>query len=236
MDPARSLGKVKGYLVTQMRETEAREGGEAAPSFFVTISRQSGAGGRLVAEHLVEILDQRGFGSPRTPWVVLDKNLIEQVIAENDLPESYMDHIEEKVRPGLQTVVNELLSVHPAISRLVAMTSRTILHLATMGNAVLVGRAATVVASGLSGGLHVRLVGSPGRRLQLLMDYYELSREQASRRMAEEDEGRRFYLKKHFSKDVDDPLLYDLVLNTDTVEHQAAARTIAAALEIKPSR
>jgi cytidylate kinase len=65
------------------------------------------------------------------------------------------------------------------------------------------------------------------------MERHGLARETAARRMAEEDEGRRYYVKKHFYRDVDDPLLYDLVLNTDRLGHRAAAELIAQAVEIK---
>jgi len=234
MDIGRSLETARAYLAAQMVEAKTRAQREAEPAaLFVTISRQSGAGGLVVAERLAQILNQRGFACPRTPWVVFDKNLLQRVIEENRLPESYMDQMEEKVLPRFQTVVNEMLSVHPAVSRLVAHTSRTILHLATMGSSVLVGRGANLLAAGLPGGLHVRLVGSPGRRLQFLIDHYGLTREEASRRMTDEDEGRSFYVKKHFNRDVDDPLLYHLVLSTDLLGHDGAASLIAAALETK---
>lgn len=233
MDAATALDKARAYLATQMREESARKRLSDKAPVFVTISRESGAGGLVVAEHLADLLNERGLGAPGIPWTVFEKNLLEKVIEENELPESYMDQMEEKVLPALQTSVSELLSVHPSISRLVAMTSRTVVHVATMGNAVLVGRAANVLTESLPIGLHVRLTGPPERRLQFLMQHYSLEQQEAKRRMHEEDEGRRYYVKRHFYRDVDDPLLYDMVINTDRTGHLNAAEVMAQALELK---
>ena len=45
-----------------------------------------------------------------------------------------------------------------------------------------------------------------------------------------EDRGRKRYLRKYFRKDIDDPLLYHLVINTDFVSYQEAARLIGDAV------
>ena len=37
-------------------------------------------------------------------------------------------------------------------------------------------------------------------------------------------------MKKYFKADVDDPLLYDLTINTDRISHDQAARLIADAV------
>jgi cytidylate kinase len=37
-------------------------------------------------------------------------------------------------------------------------------------------------------------------------------------------------LKEHYEKDIDDPLLYDLVLNTDRMPYEEAARLIGDAV------
>ena len=62
-----------------------------------------------------------------------------------------------------------------------------------------------------------------------------MNREGVSRKAAlefirREDNGRRRYLKKYFNKDLDDPLLYHLVINTDIVPYATAAHMIRDAL------
>jgi cytidylate kinase len=58
------------------------------------------------------------------------------------------------------------------------------------------------------------------------MDFESLERKEAAARIREEDLGRERYLKKHFDKDINDPLLYHLMINTDAVLPEAAAQII----------
>jgi cytidylate kinase len=44
------------------------------------------------------------------------------------------------------------------------------------------------------------------------------------------DQGRKRYVTKYYEKDIDDPLLYHLVINTDRVSYPEAARVIADAM------
>jgi DNA polymerase-1 len=56
-----------------------------------------------------------------------------------------------------------------------------------------------------------------------------ISPEEAQEFIDREDQGRRRYLKKYFAADVEDPLLYHLVVNTSLVSYDAAAELIATA-------
>jgi cytidylate kinase len=102
------------------------------------------------------------------------------------------------------------------------------LHLAQLGNAIIVGRGANIITARLPGMLHVRLVGSVEHRVAHMREFDHLDRKEALRRMTREDGGRRRYLKRYFGKDIDDPLLYHFVINTDWVSLQDAVKTVAS--------
>ena len=51
----------------------------------------------------------------------------------------------------------------------------------------------------------------------------------AAKRVREEDHARRRYLRRYFDADIDDPLLYDLVINTGRLGFTRAAELIAQA-------
>jgi cytidylate kinase len=206
---------------------------EEGPAPFVTISRQAGAGALPVAEELARHLTEAGIGRAGSPWAVFDKNLLEEVIEQHQLPEEFMKYIEDSVAPRIRTAMEELFNVPPSMTRLVGKTNRTILHLATMGSAIIVGRGAAVVTRELPGGLHVRLVGSPNVRRRAIMDRDGLTRDQAQAHMKEIDHGRAFYMNKYFRRDIDNALLYDLVLNTDRWDESTVAQVIGDALSRK---
>jgi cytidylate kinase len=191
----------------------------------ITISRESGAGGLSVAEMLAEHLE-RHRPSPGAPWTVFDKRLVEIVLEKLNLPSRLASSLPEDKVSGITDAVEELLGLHPPAWTLVRQLSETILQLATLGNAIFVGRGAIVVTAGLAHVFNVRLVGSLARRIERIMDRYNLSHKAAADFIATEDKGRRRYLKKHFGKDIDDPLLYHLTINTDQVTCSDAANLI----------
>src|SRR5216684_912470 len=53
----------------------------------ITISRQAGSGGHTVAEKLRELL-QAQESEDSCPWVVFDRNLVEKVLQDHNLPAS----------------------------------------------------------------------------------------------------------------------------------------------------
>jgi cytidylate kinase len=77
-----------------------------------------------------------------------------------------------------------------------------------------------------------RLPGAPQTNRRLQAD--RLSMEQALKKAGEEDRARWRYVNKYFGKDIDDPLLYHLVLNTDLLASEEAARFIAQAASAEP--
>ena len=78
--------------------------------------------------------------------------------------------------------------------------------------------------------LHVRLVGSLAKRVEHMQGLNGWNVKQAREFVEREDLGRRRYLKKYFSMDIDDPLLYHLVINTDIMPYEDAARLIGVAV------
>lgn len=192
----------------------------------VTISRQAGAGGLTVAELLADLLQR---DSPRrgVAWTVFDKNLVELVLEDLHLPTRLASVLPENKVSGITDAIEELFGLHPASWTMVQKTSETILHLATLGGVILVGRGASIVTADLDNVFHVRLVGSPERRAGRIMRRHELNRKEALSFIAREDKGRARYLKKHFGEAIDNPLLYHLTINTDRLDCPEAARLIA---------
>jgi cytidylate kinase len=230
------MKSIKNYLEAQTHnsQTLADKPAKKKPSpGFVTLSRQAGAGGISVAEALAEQLSSKKIGSETTEWVVFDQNLLEQVVDKHKLPEQYAKYMEETFSPTIQTAIEQLLELHPAMSRLVGKINQTILHLATTGNVIIVGRGSNFVTRHLKGGLNVRLVGSTRARLWFMQEYHSLGMEEAQNYLEEKDSSRVKYVKRYFNKDITDPLFYDLVLNTDGWKPKQSAQLITEALRIK---
>ncbi len=195
----------------------------------VTLSRQAGAGAWIVARELAARLDQRAPAED-VKWTVFDKELVEHVLENHNLPKKLVSFMPEDRVSMLEDMVTELLGLHPPSWNLVRATSDTILRLAAVGNVILIGRGANVITMKLPHMVHVRLVGSLEKRIERVMEYLKLERKAAVEFVEKADRGHHRYLREHFKVEIDNPLLYDLIINTDRVTCEQAAELIAEML------
>ena len=193
---------------------------------FVTISRQAGAYGITLSHDLCEYL-QKNERRTKCVWTVFDKDLIKKVVEEHDLPETVLPYLSEDTVSEIQDMIEESLGLHPSHDLLVMKTNKTILHLAQLGYAIIVGRGSSIITANMPGGVRIRLVSSLEKRIEHVQEYYKKTRKEAKEFISKEDLVRKKYVKKYFSKDLDDPLLYDMVINVDGLAHEEMIQVIA---------
>jgi cytidylate kinase len=68
------------------------------------------------------------------------------------------------------------------------------------------------------------------RRIRRKQEQLQLERKAAVEHIEKADRGHQRYVREHFKAEIDDPLRYDLVINTDSLEGADAAHLIAEAL------
>jgi cytidylate kinase len=222
-----AVDRCRSFIDCQLRgggESKAGSDLESPPP-VITISRQTGSGGLAIAQKLAEFLRSREPVAT-CPWTVFDKNLVEKVLEEHHLPQRMAQFLSEDRVSAIDDMVEEVLGLHPPSWTLVHQTTETILHLAELGYVILVGRGANVITNRRERSFHVRLVGSLDRRVKRVMERHKLDRAAARRFVQKEDRGRARYLRKYFDQDIDNPLLYHLVINTDWFDLEDAARLI----------
>ncbi|HME42360.1 MAG TPA: cytidylate kinase-like family protein [Syntrophorhabdales bacterium] len=190
----------------------------------ITISRMTGAGGHTVASILADYLQMHV--PAHDPWTVFDQNLVEKVLEDHHIHKRIADFMQEGHKSMLMDSVEEWMGLHPSTWTLIQQTNATILQLAKMGNVILVGRGGVVITSKLKNVFHVRLVGSLEKRIEYGQKLYGLDRKASLDFIKKRDEGRKRYLKDNFGVDVDDPLLYHVLINTDLVQYDEAAGLI----------
>lgn len=190
----------------------------------VTIARMTGSGGHTVASLLAEYLQMRIVG--HEPWTVFDQNLVEKVLEDHKIQERVTDFMEEGHKSMLTDAVETWIGSHPSSWTVVQWINATILRLAQAGNVILIGRGATVIAGKVVTAFHVRLIASMEKRIERVQQVYDLDRKAAITYIKKKDDGRRRYLKDYFGADIDDPFLYHLTINMDTVGFDEAAALI----------
>ncbi|MFA5404349.1 MAG: cytidylate kinase-like family protein [Ignavibacteria bacterium] len=179
---------------------------------FVTISRETGAGGIQFGDLLVDYLNKYDT-KRKNEWKIFDKNILEQIIKDHDLPSDMAKYISEKKISEMQDVLEQLFSLHPSEQMLIKKASNTILHLALLGDVVLIGRGSNIITRDLSGGFHLRLIDSIEKKIKNIQNIFDLDKTQALKFIKKEDKERKQYLKKYFSSDIEDTSRYSIVLN-----------------------
>lgn len=183
------------------------------PGPIITISRQRGSEGSLVAEKLAELT---GFSH-------FNREIIDQISQEIGTQKRLIESLDESAMSNFKLWVDgmfkgRIVDSSDYLQSLVKVIGAISYH----GKAIIVGRGANFIIGG-SAGFHVRIVADLDFRINSLARRRDLTADQAKQEILENDKQRAKFIKNHFNRDIDDPEGYDLVLNCTYlgVEHTA---------------
>jgi cytidylate kinase len=194
----------------------------------ISISRMCGAGGRTVASELAEYLQAHTVAGRQ--WTIFDKNLIEKVLVDHHHSRRIAEFLPEDHKSLLAELIENMRGLHPPTSTIVKQTVETVWNLAAGGFVILVGRAANVITEKMPNVFHVRLVGSLEGRIARVEEVYEMGRMDAREFIKKQDAAKRHYMKEYFGREIDDPMLYHMIINTDKISYANAARLVGDAV------
>jgi cytidylate kinase len=198
----------------------------------ITLTRQYGAGGSLVARLVAERLD----------WTVIDNEFVDEVAKRAGLPPAEVAAHEERV-PSLIERLARALAVsspevfvpaaaadgEPAEDALTQVTQRVIAEAAAHGRVVLVGRGAAAhlgTAAPAAPAVHAYVVAPRAARIRTVMERLALAEADAADAVDEIDAARERYLERHYGRRRDDPANYHVVVNTAWLGYDGAADVI----------
>ena len=185
---------------------------------FVTISRQAGAGGHLLAYViLTEFLKYKEPGNVFDGWHVFDKDLCELVSRDPLLQNDIEGLVAKKYRSEFNRFMESLFTGRSDEHGLERTTFKVLRMLALIGKVILVGRGGSLVTADLPQGVHIRLVAPEAHRVVWMMKRFKMHKEDALAAVHKQDAGRKKLIKMFFQRDIDDPLIYDMVWNTGKV-------------------
>jgi hypothetical protein len=225
------IEKARLYVGAQQKlEEELEENNQVInPGPCITISREPGARADIISERLIDFFGKFYNNNP-IQWTVFDKNLIEKVLQDHQLPLRLSKLLEEKKYSAVQSITAELLGGQPSIWSLVHKTTETILQLAQMGNVIILDRGANVITSKLWNTFHIRLVAPLENRISHVQSLYNFDKKSAMDYIKREDLDRKDYVINYFHKDINDPLLYHLLINTHMISDEEASEIIGKAV------
>ena len=106
-------------------------------------------------------------------------------------------------------------------------------ELARSQSLVIHGRGGQFILGDDPQAFHVQVVAPLEVRLKRVMQNLKLDQEKARQEIARFDNSSRQFVKKYFQAELEDPVYYDLVINTKTLSFQAAASMVVDALSFK---
>jgi cytidylate kinase len=200
---------------------------------LVTIARQFGAGGSDLGRSL----------SASLGWPVLDREIIHDAAAHLHADESraagvdeYVTGVLQKLAQGFAMGVPEY-AIEPAYEvdpdEVARATHQVILAAVKSAPLIVVGHGVQCLLGSRPGTLHVRVVAPVARRAECIAERLKLELAAATTEVHQRDTQRARYLRHHFGCDNNDPMLYDVQLNT---ERLAVAEIAAAITQIVRAR
>ncbi len=219
----------------------------------ITISRQLGSIGDLVARRASEVLG----------YDLVDKNLITEVAREANVPESEVERFDEQTQSAVRRFIHSLIVPSRSVPTPPAMlwglefpyeVSATLLandatvkeekhlldqpdylrflqatvdRLRRRDRVIIVGRGGQAILRDAPDTLHVRTVAPLEKRIQVVVERQNLrTRKEARELIQKSDRRRAAYLRDNYHLNWDDPALYHVVVNTGRTSLESAARII----------
>lgn len=229
MNDAATMQRCLAYVETQLDPRPRVHAPRATGPVTITISRLTGSGGIPIAHQLAEFLQERRPGE-RAPWTVFDRELVQRMLLEHDLPTRLAEFMPEDRISYIQDTLEELVGLHPSRDSLVTGVTETILGLAELGNCIIIGRGSNLILAKSASAFHVRLVSALELRVRRVQEDKQISDAEARELIHREDQARARYVHQHFDADIADPLGYHLTLNTEWFSIEQAAELIGQAV------
>jgi cytidylate kinase len=207
---------------------------DTTPTRVICISRALGAGGEAVGG---AVSAELGFG-------YVDEEIVEEAARKVDVPVDLVAGAEAR-RPLLKRLLGEVAVDVASVSMISGfapppemksesddfrqLIQQAIQEIAERGEIVIVAHAASIALAGTPGLLRVLVTGSPDTRADRLAEELELPLPAATKLVRDGDRARAHYFEQFYGLKEELPTHYDLVLNTDVLAPEEAARIVTTA-------
>lgn len=189
---------------------------------YLLISREKGAGGHQVANLIGQ----------RLGWQVFDRQIVDTIAERTQMRQQLVENLDEKTRGALEEFLRHILTKGIGSTDYLHHLRQVVLTLGQQGAVVIVGRGAEYILP-VPFGLRVRMVAPFDVRTERIVRANGLTSEAAQALVGKVDQERRIFIRSQFQGNANDPLNYDLVLNTGALSVEGTAEIVLAALKQK---
>jgi cytidylate kinase len=166
-------------------------------------------------------------------WQVFDNEIVDEIAEKAHIRRQLIESLDERDQATIQDMIGQLLNPEEiGTSDYLVYLKQVVLTLGHQGNVVIVGHAARFILPAQFG-LSVRMVAPIEMRTRRIADKARLSLKAARVEIERIDRERVKSVRRHFGRDVTDPLSHDLIINTAALSVEAAAEVVVTALQRK---
>ncbi len=189
----------------------------------ITISREPGSGGSEIARRVAKALNMDLIGG----------QIIQHVADSARMSRKVIESLDEKEVKFRETLLSSLFGeFRPWPGEYLQHLTRVIGTIGVFGNVVIVGRGANHILPSEKA-FKARIIAPLDFRIKHFIEDREFSRSEAEQYVIKKESDRKAFVRKYFNADVDDPKLYDIIVNTGSMTLDGAATTIVTAFKKK---
>jgi len=194
----------------------------------VTISRQPGS----IVNEMVQRL------SKELKLDIIDSKVIHGVAESVKMSEKVVSQLDEKTRNVLDNWIVYLKATRFLLTdTYVYHLTKVISSIGKQGGAIVIGRGANLILPP-DETLRVRFIAPMETKARHMVQEFGITEEDAKQRIVLKEEERRDSIKRYFKTNIEDPINYDLIINTEFLGVENIIGVIKSALKFKktPSR
>jgi cytidylate kinase len=187
-----------------------------SPLPVLTISSEPGSGGRIIAQGLAKLLKIDLF----------DRDIVKEIAESASISGAVIETMEKERFSGVQDFIASLVNdryLWPGVY--LDHLMKVVAAIASHGNAIIVGRGANFLIPP-DDRLSIRIVAPLETRIKNVAKEYGVNRNEAKRRVIHRENRRAAFIRQSFNADVASPDNYDLVINTQKLDVDAAVGAV----------
>ncbi len=187
------------------------------PAPVVSISREAGSGGRIVAERLSQALE----------FDLFHQEVVHDMARDANISIRFLETLDERALTTLDNWIASLVDkryLWP--DKYLHHLMKVIAAIGKHGASVIVGRGANFILPP-DIRISVRIIAPFEFRCKHVADEFGLSMDEAGRRITKTESTRRSFIRKYFNASIADATNYDILINTGFISIDEAVNIIA---------
>jgi len=181
----------------------------------ITMSRLPGAMGSDLARKLAKDLEIDLF----------DHEIVEAIATDSKRSQQIVESLDEQDRSILNDWIDALGENHMWSYEYLQYLTKVVGAIGAHGYAIIVGRGASYILP-KEVCLRLLIVAPLETRIRNVMRTYKVPDNEARRQVMRTEADRKAFIQKYFQADMMNPMNYDLVINTDSIDLDLAARIV----------